>query len=226
MNLVLYALSVLGFWVCGFALLSGGRSLDGEGSISLFGHPLRADGASRVFPAAAPPRTRVCSAAFSFRRRWWLLRPLIPAGVMAERWRFGSVIPYGFWSAALPIALFGNWVWGGGWLAQLGQNLGIGPRFCRFCRFLRHPHGRRRGGLMGAMAPGSALGQIQPGWPSPAHARVIIWSASSRNVAPGGRLVRFQPSDRRCSRLQRARRSSPSIPCWPAPPARWPLTRW
>lgn len=50
----------------------------------------------------------------------------IPTGSMAERWTFKSFIIYGFFITALVYPLFANWVWGGGWLSQLGKNFALG----------------------------------------------------------------------------------------------------
>ena len=50
----------------------------------------------------------------------------IPTGAMAERWRFSSFLVYGLFMSALLYPLYGNWVWGGGWLSTLGQHLGLG----------------------------------------------------------------------------------------------------
>src|SRR5580658_9218100 len=61
MNLLIYVLSVLGFWVCGFALLSGG-GLGAPGapgpaanqwSIALFGHPFGLAGTRGFFLSSA-----------------------------------------------------------------------------------------------------------------------------------------------------------------------------
>ncbi len=49
----------------------------------------------------------------------------IPTGAMAERWSWKNFVLYGFW-VALPYCLYANWVWGGGWLAQGGINWGLG----------------------------------------------------------------------------------------------------
>jgi len=49
----------------------------------------------------------------------------IPTGAMAERWAWGNFCLYGLW-VALPFGLFAHWVWGGGWLAQLGIKAGLG----------------------------------------------------------------------------------------------------
>jgi Amt family ammonium transporter len=50
----------------------------------------------------------------------------IPTGAMAERWKFLAFCIYGVWISAVVYPLFGNWVWGGGWLAKLGANFGLG----------------------------------------------------------------------------------------------------
>jgi Amt family ammonium transporter len=49
----------------------------------------------------------------------------IPTGAMAERWAWRNFVLYGLW-VAFPYCLYANWVWGGGWLAQMGVNWGLG----------------------------------------------------------------------------------------------------
>ena len=49
----------------------------------------------------------------------------IPTGSMAERWAWKNFCLYGLW-VALPYCLYANWVWGGGWLAQMGKNWNFG----------------------------------------------------------------------------------------------------
>jgi len=50
----------------------------------------------------------------------------IPTGTLAERWKFSSFVIYGFFMAMFVYPLFANWVWGGGWLARLGTEFGLG----------------------------------------------------------------------------------------------------
>jgi Amt family ammonium transporter len=50
----------------------------------------------------------------------------IPTGSMAERWKFKSFVIYGFFISMFVYPIFGNWVWGAGWLSQLGVNFGLG----------------------------------------------------------------------------------------------------
>jgi Amt family ammonium transporter len=45
---------------------------------------------------------------------------------MAERWKFSSFCIWGLFASMLLYPIFGNWVWGGGWLSQLGTQ---GPKW-------------------------------------------------------------------------------------------------
>src|SRR6202000_933321 len=46
----------------------------------------------------------------------------IPTGALAERWRFASFLVYGLFMSMVLYPLYGNWVWGGGWLAGMGAS--------------------------------------------------------------------------------------------------------
>jgi Amt family ammonium transporter len=50
----------------------------------------------------------------------------IPTGSMAERWSFKSFLIFGLFISMFVYPIYGNWVWGGGWLSQLGVNFGLG----------------------------------------------------------------------------------------------------
>jgi Amt family ammonium transporter len=50
----------------------------------------------------------------------------IPLGAGGERWKLGPSCASTALLAGLAYPLFGHWVWGGGWLAQLGDNYGLG----------------------------------------------------------------------------------------------------
>ena len=67
----------------------------------------------------------------------------IPTGAMAERWKFSAFFIYGLFMSMFLYPLYGNWVWGGGWLSQLGVNFGSGPRPRRFRRIVGGAHDRR-----------------------------------------------------------------------------------
>src|SRR5438874_6850750 len=57
------------------------------------------------------------------------LAALIPLGSGADRWRLGAICISTALLAGFIYPLFAHWVWGGGWLAQLGINYGLGHGF-------------------------------------------------------------------------------------------------
>ena len=142
-NFLIYGLGMLGFWVCGFAIMFGGywngpvpigwqpslgqglALLNVEHTVTLFGHPFGFMGGKGFFLNPSVFDTAVLCL-FLFQMVFMDTTATIPTGSMAERWNFKNFMIYGFWVGMLPYAFFGNWVWGGGWLAQLGQNFLLG----------------------------------------------------------------------------------------------------
>jgi Amt family ammonium transporter len=57
------------------------------------------------------------------------LAGLIPLGSGADRWRLGAVCASTAILAGLTFPLFSHWAWGGGFLAQLGMNYGLGKGY-------------------------------------------------------------------------------------------------
>jgi len=57
------------------------------------------------------------------------LAALIPIGAGGERWRLSSVCASTALLAGWTYSLFAHWAWGGGWLATLGTNFGLGRGF-------------------------------------------------------------------------------------------------
>jgi len=57
------------------------------------------------------------------------LAALIPLGSGADRWRLSAACLSTALFAGFTYPLFAHWVWGGGWLAQLGANCGLGRGF-------------------------------------------------------------------------------------------------
>ncbi len=50
----------------------------------------------------------------------------IPTGSMAERLKFSGFVLMSLWVSMFIYPLIGNWIWGGGWLANLGRTMGWG----------------------------------------------------------------------------------------------------
>ena len=135
MNFMIYPLGMLGFYVCGFAFMFGGlgaigtmggyAGLNHEVSISLFGKTFGLFGGKGFFLTGTSYDVAVF-ALFLFQMVFMDTTATIPTGALAERWKFSSFMIYGFSSAPIMYPVYGNWVWGGGWLAQLGTNFGLG----------------------------------------------------------------------------------------------------
>ncbi len=54
---------------------------------------------------------------------------LIPLGSGGDRWRLRAICASTAILAGITYPVFAHWVWGGGWLAQLGMNYGMGQGF-------------------------------------------------------------------------------------------------
>ncbi|HUO31138.1 MAG TPA: hypothetical protein VMU80_18080 [Bryobacteraceae bacterium] len=57
------------------------------------------------------------------------LAAIIPLGAGADRWRLGANCASTALLAGVTYPLFAHWVWGGGWLSQLGNSYGLGRGF-------------------------------------------------------------------------------------------------
>jgi len=136
MNFMVYAVGMLGYWICGFALqmggvggvasLSGGTALlDNEVTLSLFGKDFGLFGTKGFFLSGVAYDTSIF-ALFLFQMVFMDTTATIPTGSMAERWTFKSFIFYAFFISMIVYPLYANWVWGGGWLSTLGKNFGLG----------------------------------------------------------------------------------------------------
>ena len=135
MNFMVYVIGMLGFWVCGFAFMFGGvgqvanlgmvANLGNEVSLHLFGKDFGIIGYKGFFLSGGTYDVSIFTL-FLFQMVFMDTTATIPTGAMAERWKFLAFIFYGFFISMLIYPIFGNWVWGGGWLSQLGTNFGIG----------------------------------------------------------------------------------------------------
>jgi len=135
MNFMIYPIGMLGYWICGFALQMGGvgaisalggtAPLNSEFVVTLFGHPFGLFGTKGFFLSADVYDVGVF-ALFLFQMVFMDTTCTIPTGAMAERWKWSAFLVYGFFISMFTYPLFANWVWGGGWLSQLGVNFGLG----------------------------------------------------------------------------------------------------
>ena len=135
MNFMVYAIGLFGYWVCGYALQMGGvgavASLGGtpglnhEFTVTLFGKTFGLFGLKGFFLSGDTYDVGVFTL-FLFQMVFMDTAATIPTGAMAERWKWSSFVVFSFFLSMFVYPIFGNWVWGGGWLSQLGVNFGLG----------------------------------------------------------------------------------------------------
>lgn len=171
MNFMIYAIGMLGYWICGFALqmggfggastLGGGTALANEFTVSLFGKEFGLFGTTGFFLSGVS-YDAVIFGVFLFQMVFMDTTATIPTGSLAERWTFKSFIIYGFFISALVYPLYANWVWGGGWLSLLGKNFGLGHGHLDFAgSSVVHMTGGVAA-LAGAIVLGPRLGKFKP----------------------------------------------------------------
>jgi len=135
MNFMVYGLGMLGFWVCGFALMMGGvgavanlggtAPLANEFTINIAGHTIGLFGTIGFFLGGDTYDVGVFGL-FLFAMVFMDTAATIPTGSLAERWKWGSFVLFALFMSMIVYPIFGNWVWGGGWLSQLGSQFGLG----------------------------------------------------------------------------------------------------
>ena len=109
-NLMDFAIGAPLYWVIGFGLMFGGSGalIGGLDFFSLGDY-------SSILPAGVPKE-----AFLIFQTVFCATAATIVSGAMAERTKFSA---YCMYSAAISLIIYpvsGHWVWGGGWLAEMG----------------------------------------------------------------------------------------------------------
>jgi len=134
MNFMVYGIAMMAYWAFGFAIQAGGvGTLGGLGSfsaahlatISLGGHDWGLFGTQGFFLTGVA-YTAPVFAYFLFQMVFMDTTATIPTGALAERWKFSAFCVFTVFIGGLIYPLYANWVWGGGWLSQLGSNAGLG----------------------------------------------------------------------------------------------------
>ncbi|MEO6598783.1 MAG: ammonium transporter, partial [Polyangiaceae bacterium] len=135
MNFLVYVVGILGFWVMGFAFQMGGvgplntfggdATLSHEFVVQIHGKPFGLFGMQGFFLTFAN-YTPAVAALFLFQMVFMDTTATIPTGAMAERWKFISFVLFSFVISTVIYPIYANWVWGGGWLANLGANFHLG----------------------------------------------------------------------------------------------------
>ncbi|MHB1054332.1 MAG: ammonium transporter [Thermoleophilia bacterium] len=165
MNFVVFLVGVIGFFTVGFPIMFGGL-----GHLATLGSVANLDGMVEVAKGWGVMGTSGffgngtydagILAFLLFQMAFMDTAATIPTGSMAERWKFSSFIIFGFFMSMFLYPIFGNWVWGGGWLSQLGNNLGWGNGYLDFAgSSVVHAMGGLTA-LAGAIVLGPRLGKF------------------------------------------------------------------
>ncbi len=132
MNLMVFLVGAIGYYLVGFALQfggSGGASSLGTGGAALDGL-VSIPGLGGVFGTKGFLLFGTYDvgiyALFFFQMVFMDTTVTIPTGALAERVKYSAVVILSFFISMFLYPLFGNWVWGGGWMASLGRNFGLG----------------------------------------------------------------------------------------------------
>jgi Amt family ammonium transporter len=134
MNFLVYAIGIIGFYFIGFGLQMGGvGSVFGEAAVlnkefvvHLFGKDFGLFGMTGFGLHPLSIYSAGVAATFLFQMVFMDTTATIPTGAAAERWRFTSFVIFSFVISTVIYPIYANWVWGGGWLSQLGANFGLG----------------------------------------------------------------------------------------------------
>jgi Amt family ammonium transporter len=142
MNFMVYGVGMLAYWLLGFAIQEGGvgavanlggtAPLSAEQTMTLFGKTVGLWGKNGYFLMHHGTYDVGVMVMFLFQMVFMDTALTIVTGTAAERWKYSAFVVSSFLMGAFTYPLFANWAWGGGWLATLGSNFGLGHGYCDF----------------------------------------------------------------------------------------------
>ena len=142
MNFMVYGVGMLAYWLIGFAIQEGGVGgvanlgnspvLSREFVVTLFGKPFGLWGHGGYFLTHGGAYDVFVMVLFLFQMVFMDTALTIVTGAAAERWKYAAFVASSFVMGAFTYPLYANWAWGGGWLANLGANFGLGHGYADF----------------------------------------------------------------------------------------------
>ncbi|MGB3199902.1 MAG: ammonium transporter [Nodosilinea sp.] len=114
-NLIVFALATLSFWFIGFSLMFGanGNGWIGWGSFFLGGAP-------ELYGLGPDGLNLSKDTFFLFQAAFAGTAATIVSGAVAERIKLIDFLIFSLLLTAIAYPITGHWLWGGGWLAELG----------------------------------------------------------------------------------------------------------
>ncbi len=169
-NFIIFAVGTLAYYAAGFALQFGGL-----GSVAALGGQTVLTGSLKIgsfgimgtkgFFLAGDVYDVTVFTFFLFQLVFMDTAATIVTGGMAERWKFSAFLPFGVFMGAIVYPIYGMWVWGGGWLSQLGSAFGLGHGALDFAgSSVVHAVGGFAA-LAGAIVIGPRIGKFKDGKP-------------------------------------------------------------
>ncbi len=142
MNFMVYGVGMLAYWLIGFAIQEGGvgavanlggtAPLSAEATMTLFGKSVGIFGKNGYMLMHHGTYDVGVMVMFLFQMVFMDTALTIVTGTAAERWKYSAFVVSSFVLGAFTYPLFANWAWGGGWLATLGSNFGLGHGYSDF----------------------------------------------------------------------------------------------
>ena len=141
LNFAAYVFAFLAYYVCGFAFQYGAVAINAA-PVNLGGTPtlnqfLIGDGhwgflGGKGFFLSGAGYDAGANVLVLFEVVFMETAGYIIVGAICERITFGAFLLCELFMGAILYPIFGCWVWGGGWMSQLGTTLGLGHGYCDF----------------------------------------------------------------------------------------------
>jgi len=147
MNMMVFCIGAIGYWLVGFAFQFGSVNFTYAATATaaewahspvtlgdwtgLLASPLLRFGQFGIlggsgFMLSGLGASSGILAFFLFQMVFMDTAATIPTGAMAERLKFSGFVLMSLWVAMFIYPLLGGWIWGGGWLQNLGRIAGLG----------------------------------------------------------------------------------------------------
>jgi Amt family ammonium transporter len=121
-NFTVFAVATLGFWALGFGLMFADGGFMGTSGFFLAGEdnsPATGDAYSGIFGSLSWAGVPLL-AKFFFQLVFAGTAATIVSGSMNERTKYGTFLVFSLLLTAVVYPIVGHWIWGGGFLAQMG----------------------------------------------------------------------------------------------------------
>jgi ammonium transporter, Amt family len=186
MNFMVYGVGMLAYFLIGFPLQMGGAGavanlggtpvLNSEFTLHLFGKDIGLFGNTGYLLMHRGTYDVAVMVIFLFQMVFMDTTTTIVTGTLCERWKYAAFMVSTMFLGAFTYPIFANWAWGGGWLAMLGSNFGLGHGYADFAGSgVVHSVGGITA-LACALIVGPRIGKYtRDGKPNPIPGHDIMW---------------------------------------------------